>query len=92
MTGGVAKAVQTLLPEDLPTYPVVINGLDKQSIRDLKKYAKNGVCELGNLIEVMACPGGCLGGNATVNSYKAALKQLTGYVESSETIKEQIEH
>lgn len=92
VTGGVAKAVQTLLPEDLPTYPVVINGLDKQSIRDLKKYAKNGVCELGNLIEVMACPGGCLGGNATVNSYKAALKQLTGYVESSETIKEQIEH
>lgn len=92
VTGGVAKAVQTLLPEDLPTYPVVINGLDKQSIRDLKKYAKNGVCELGNLIEVMACPGGCLGGNATVNSYKAALKQLTGYVEKSETIKEQIEH
>ena len=92
VTGGVAKAVQTLLPEDLPTYPVVINGLDKQSIRDLKKYAKNGVCELGNLIEVMACPGGCLGGNATVNSYKAALKQLTGYVESSETIKDQVEN
>lgn len=91
VTGGVAKAVQTLLPEDLPTYPVVINGLDKQSIRDLKKYAKNGVCDLGNLIEVMACPGGCLGGNATVNSYKSALKQLTGYVEKSETIKEQIE-
>ena len=80
VTGGVAKAVQTMLPEHIPAYPVVINGLDKQSIRDLKKYAKNGVCELGNLIEVMACPGGCLGGNGTVNAYKQALKQLTGYV------------
>lgn len=83
VTGGVAKAVQTLLPEHIPAYPVVINGLDKQSIRDLKKYAKNGVCELGNLIEVMACPGGCLGGNGTVNAYKQALKQLTGYVNES---------
>ena len=84
VTGGVAKAVQTMLPEHLPAYPVIINGLDKQSIKDLKKYAKNGVCELGNLIEVMACPGGCLGGNGTVNAYKQALKQLSGYVDKSE--------
>lgn len=88
VTGGVAKAVQTLLPEEIPAHPVVIDGLNKQSIRDLKKYAKNGVCELGNLIEVMACPGGCLGGNATVNAYKPALKQLTTYVNSSESLKE----
>lgn len=88
VTGGVAKAVQTLLPEEIPAHPVVIDGLNKQSIRDLKKYAKNGMCELGNLIEVMACPGGCLGGNATVNAYKPALKQLTTYVNSSESLKE----
>ena len=88
VTGGVAKAVQTLLPEEIPAHPVVINGLDKQAIRDLKKYAKNGMCELGNLIEVMACPGGCLGGNATVNAYKPARRQLTDYVNASESIKE----
>ena len=87
VTGGVAKAVQTLLPEEIPAHPVVIDGLNKQSIRDLKKYAKNGMCELGNLIEVMACTGGCLGGNATVNAYKPALKQLTNYVNSSESLK-----
>ena len=86
MTGGVAKAVKTLVPEEIPVYPVVIDGLDKQSIRDLKKYAKNGVCELGNLIEVMACKGGCLGGNATVNAYKPALKQLTNYVNGSKPL------
>ena len=85
VTGGVAHAVKVLLPEELPTYPVVIDGLNKQSVRDLKKYAKNGVCELGNLIEVMACPGGCLGGNSTVNAYKQASKQLAQYVEESES-------
>ena len=87
--GGVANAVQTLLPEEIPAHQVIVDGLNKQSIRDLKKYAKNGVCELGNLIEVMACQGGCLGGNATVNAYKPALKQLSEYVNKSETIKEE---
>lgn len=88
VTGGVAKAVQTLLPEELPTHPVVIDGLTKQSIRDLKKYAKNGMCDLGNLIEVMSCQGGCLGGNATVNAFKPAMKQVSNYVQSSDSIKE----
>ncbi len=88
VTGGVAKAVQSLLPEEIPAHPVLIDGLTKQSIRDLKKYAKNGMCDIGNLIEVMACQGGCLGGNATVNAYKPALKQVTNYVNESESIKE----
>lgn len=88
VTGGVAKAVQTLLPEEIPAHPVVIDGLTKQSIRDLKKYAKNGMCDLGNLIEVMACQGGCLGGNATVNAFKPALKQVTNYVNASESLKQ----
>lgn len=87
VTGGVAAAVKTLVPEDVETKPVVIDGLNKQSIRDLKKYAKNGTCELGNLIEVMACTGGCLGGNATVNALKPALKQLTNYVKESKSLK-----
>lgn len=91
VTGGVAKAVQTLLPEEIPAHPVVIDGLTKQSVRDLKKYAKNGVCELGNLIEIMACTGGCLGGNSTVNAFKPALKQVTSYVNESSSIKDQSE-
>ena len=88
---SVAKAVQTLLPEEIPAHPVVIDGLTKQTVRDLKKYAKNGMCDLGNLIEVMACTGGCLGGNSTVNAMKPALKQVTNYVNSSSSIKEQVD-
>ena len=91
VAGGVAKAVQALLPEEMPAHPVLIDNLTKQSVRDLKKYAKNGVCELGNLIEIMACPGGCLGGNSTVNALKPAFKQVTAYVNESKPIKELVE-
>ncbi len=88
ITGGVAAAVNSLLDENEKANAYVINGLDKAGIRDLKKFAKNGKCELGNLIEVMACPGGCIGGSSTINSYKQAAKQLDAYVKSSPDIKE----
>lgn len=90
ITGGVAAAVNSLLDEGEKANAYVINGLDKAGIRDLKKFAKNGKCELGNLIEVMACPGGCLGGSSTINSYRQASKQLAEYVGKSPEIKEVI--
>ncbi len=90
VTGGVAAAVNSLLDDDKKAKAHIINGLDKAQIRDLKKFAKNGKCELGNLIEVMACPGGCLGGSSTINAFKPALKQVTGYVESSPDVKDVI--
>ncbi|MBP3820067.1 4Fe-4S binding protein [bacterium] len=88
VTGGVAQAVNAMLDEKDQAKPHIINGLDKTAIKDLKKFAKNGSCELGNLIEVMACPGGCLGGSNTINSYRQAVKQLTEYVNSSKDVKE----
>ena len=48
------------------------------------------MCDLGNLIEVMACTGGCLGGNATVNAFRPALKQVTNYVNESESLKDTV--
>ena len=88
ITGGVAAAVNSLLDEGEKAQAYIINGLDKGAIKDLKKFAKNGKCEFGNLIEVMACSGGCLGGSSTINSYKQASKQLAQYVEKSSEIKE----
>jgi iron only hydrogenase large subunit-like protein len=87
ITGGVSAAVNSLLDEDKKAKSHIINGLDKAQIRDLKKFAKNGKCELGNLIEVMACPGGCLGGSSTINSFKSAQKQISEYINSSPDIK-----
>lgn len=90
ITGGVAEAVNSLLDDDEKAKAHIINGLDKAQIRDLKKFAKNGKCEFGDLIEVMACPGGCLGGSSTINAFKPAQKQLSEYVNSSKHIKDVI--
>lgn len=90
VSGGVAGAVKALIPDGVDCNPVMIDGLTKQTVKDLKKYAKNGACELGNLIEVMACTGGCLGGNSTINAYRPALKQVTSYVNESKSIKEEV--
>lgn len=78
--GGVAESVRAALGDDAGMLrPVIIQGLDKQSVRDLKKYAKDGCCPDGNLIEVMSCPGGCISGNAVINSIKTALKKVNDY-------------
>lgn len=86
LSGGVAKAVETLIDEDMIIKTYHINGLNKKSIAELKKYAKTGECEFGNLIEVMACEGGCIAGNATINSLKTAIKQISAYGEKSKPI------
>ena len=46
------------------------------------------MCEGGcNLVEVMCCEGGCIGGNATINNQKTAKKQIDKLLEESEDIK-----
>ena len=88
ITGGVAESVKASLKEEDAIKPFVINGLDKDSIRQLKKFAKSGMCEGGyNLVEVMCCEGGCIGGNATINNQKTAKKQIDKLLEESEDIK-----
>lgn len=53
---------------------VIINGLNKISIQNLKSYTKSGKCSLRNLIEVMSCEGGCIAGNAGLEAIKKRLK------------------
>ena len=59
--------------------PVVINGLNKEAIRNLKLWTKMGKCPDGNLVEIMCCPGGCIAGNACLGSLKDAFKKITDY-------------
>lgn len=87
LSGGVSKAVETLVNGEVELKPHCINGLDKQSIAELKKFAKDGECSFGNLVEVMACEGGCIAGNGTINSLKTAFKQISDYGEKSKCIK-----
>lgn len=86
ISGGVAKAVQTLIDREIELKPYCINGINEQSIAELKKFAKNSECEFGNLVEIMACEGGCIAGNGTINSIKTASKQISSYGETSKSI------
>lgn len=88
LSGGVAKAVETLVDEEIIIKSHCINGINKDSIKQLKKLAKTGECENGNLVEVMACEGGCIAGNGTINSLKTSFKQICNYCESSKSIKD----
>ena len=93
LTGGVAKSVQAAwkgAPDAIK--PVIINGLDKASIRDLKMYAKNGSCPSGNLIEVMCCVGGCIAGNACMGTFKEAFKKVKDYGEKGQSLEERKEN
>ena len=84
LSGGVASAVNYCSFYDV--FPVVVNGINKDSIKQLKKYAKNGDCEDGNLVEVMCCEGGCICGNSTITNYKTSKKILNNLLEKSTDI------
>ena len=86
-TNGVAEAVKKSLKNEDKVKPCIINGLKKDSIKQLKKYATNAECENGcNLVEVMCCEGGCIGGNATINNQKTAKKLIDNFTQNSEDI------
>ena len=85
--GGVAESVNASLKDNSGLKPLVINGLNKESIRNLKKFATCGQCDDGcNLIEVMCCEGGCIGGNANLNNQRTARKQIDALAAESKDI------
>lgn len=86
-TGGVAESVKASLKDEDAVKPCVINGLNKDTIKQLKKFATCGECEDGcNLVEVMCCEGGCIGGNATLNNPKTAKKLIDNLANNSKDI------
>ena len=87
VTGGVAAAVNTVVSDKDLIKPYIIDGLNKDSIKQLKKYAKDCVCTDGNLVEVMCCEGGCIGGNSTISNPKTAKRIINSLLEKSEDIK-----
>ena len=87
LSGGVAKSVQAAWRgEKDAVKPVLIDGLDKAAVRDLKVYAKTGKCPAGTLIEIMCCPGGCIAGNACLGSFKEAFKKVKEYGEKGQSL------
>ncbi|HTH12856.1 MAG TPA: [Fe-Fe] hydrogenase large subunit C-terminal domain-containing protein, partial [Spirochaetia bacterium] len=74
LSGGVAAAVMATgvgATVKAGLKPELVNGLTRKSLNLLKVYAKGK--GTGNLVEVMACEGGCVAGPGKVCSVKVAL-------------------
>lgn len=78
-SGGVVKAIKAL-NSSIPVNELIINGIDKQSIRLLQSLPKN--CN-ANFVEVMTCENGCIGGCNVISNPKLALKQLEMAIEAA---------
>ena len=71
VSGGVAGAIIKSLAGKVPITPVTVNGIDKAAIRTMKGFVKS--CP-GNMVEVMACEGGCVNGCGVINNPKVAAR------------------
>lgn len=85
VSGGVAEAVRLRLKHPEKLRLALINGLDSAGMRQLVAYGKAAAAGKpvdANLVEVMACPGGCIAGPSVITNPKVAGVQLKKYVAS----------
>ena len=73
VAGGVAGAVGKKLAGRVDYRSVAFDGIDKARIRELKGLVRS--CS-GNMVEVMACEGGCVNGCDVIANYKVASRQI----------------
>lgn len=81
---GVTTAVQALAPESAALKPVLVDGLDTKTIRQMKMWATQS-CP-GNFVEVMSCEGGCIAGPGTLGNPRIVLRQLKTLLDESPPI------
>lgn len=86
LSGGVAGAVASLIPDGIDYRPEKIDGLSKENIKLLKRYATKG-CD-NNMIEVMCCEGGCISGPGCIALPKKATRSVEAYVAGGGNLKD----
>lgn len=84
VTGGVAGAVASLVGNKYEIKPETIDGLTKDNIKLLKRYAAKG-CE-NNMLEVMCCEGGCVSGPGCIALSKKAARAVEAYAQTGEEL------
>ena len=84
VTGGVAGAVASLVGDKLAIKPETIDGLTKDNIKLLKRYAAKG-CD-NNMLEVMCCEGGCVSGPGCIALSKKAARAVDSYAQTGEQL------
>lgn len=79
ISGGVAAAVENLIDGRADYRPMKINGLTKEEVKNLKRYAAKGLDNGCNMLEVMCCEGGCIAGPGCLSMPKKAAVVLEKY-------------
>ena len=75
---GVTEAVQHYIGEKMAVKPVLIDGLQKKGLNQLRAFGKGKAP--GNLIEVMSCEGGCICGPGVVSNPKRTDRALKAFL------------
>lgn len=88
ISGGVAAAVANLIADKADYRPYAINGLTKDNVKALKKFALKGLDDGCNMLEVMCCEGGCIAGPGCVSQPKKAAVILEKYAAEGKNQKE----
>lgn len=86
LSGGVAGAVASLVEGKADYRPEKIDGLTKENIKLMKRYATKG-CE-NNMLEVMCCEGGCISGPGCIALPKKAARAVESYVAKGDNLKD----
>lgn len=81
VTGGVAQAVEKATAGKITFTQKTINGIDKKTMFLLHSFAK-GTTDF-QLLEVMNCKGGCIGGPCTLRPQTQTIKPIKELVEKS---------
>jgi [FeFe] hydrogenase (group B1/B3) len=81
-SGGVAEAVRRNLKDPSNFHPEQVDGLNKEGLALLKAWSEGR--NTGNILEVMACPGGCVAGPMVIANPKVATSQVKKLAEQSE--------
>ncbi|GHV88260.1 hypothetical protein AGMMS50267_06200 [Spirochaetia bacterium] len=73
-SGGVAEAVKGNLEDASNFRPVSVDGFTKEGLKTLKDWSEGN--NTGNILEVMACTGGCIAGPMVIVNPKISLNQV----------------
>ncbi len=80
---GVSQAIASLV-QKTPIRPLVVNGLSPEGVKQLKSFAEKAPQE--NLIEVMSCTGGCVGGPSCIAQPRVSSREIKKLLETSEDL------
>lgn len=85
---GVSQAIASIVP-DQKLQACCINGLSPEGVKQLRSYVLKA--PEANLIEVMACSGGCVGGPGSLAASKVSTREIQKLQKESPELKDILE-